>query len=702
MGFISSLYGTFGSYLSTFGTKSYIYHVRLISSTTTENLTLPVAGITNQGKKQKRHEVYHGMFTYITVGLQFSCLSGGGGDILKAEYDANGIRGQCSVIIYRKNNATGDFDEYFTGNADFNEDSYKYIVDENGAEIVSIDVLESGLVNRLLSRDQLELNLARNTSVGGSTITDVSTVEVTLSPINIYLDAVGDEGTINRSISYSSTQTDYAYFTIGNEIDNRIGDSFNFDPTSGGLIYENNRGYTIYIRAIINAGYSINTVCGTGSIITVTYQLRVYDESSVLMHTENLASETNNAGGDITQTGTIDVDIDYASLAVPDGGSLRFVAQIDVTKGTGLADIITMTFPVGGDYTFYEKSESIGSTTATMYQVYQAFLKLFRLCTDTNDCFQSDYLTDLSNLVSYDYISSGRNIRKFPNNWVVTSLRDLFEHVEKIWPIMMSYDGTRFYIEELDEAYQNTQIVDFGIVDQMEIVPDGYYNKLLTGYDNDGKLEELQGALMFNLRSEHNINFEINSSINIRGKYHMSGVEFELIRRQQYSSTGLTDNDQDKDIFYCAIDIYNAVLTCQNGSFQGWAGIEENYNPFYTPKQNLLKNKWLKGLFRYDTGEYIKFSSNQKNVEYSYLISAVRVNETDDIPQADLATPLYYPERQTFLAPYSPAIRAAIDANPHGYYKATDKAGNVWYGFFTDMEVKDFERTIKVIGKTKV
>lgn len=699
MGFISDNFAAidltqrpYTNYRAWAGYPMYLYHYILRYNSTYEILKINPGGTTETGLEIIEHETYLGRFTTLSIGLRFAYKSGGGGDILKDTlYSNDGVKSECTIEKYKLNPLTNDYDIYFTGVFDFK--TYKYDVDENGAGFVTGNIIEQSDFQKLSARDEIKLNLESNTSVGGVTVTDVSQNTITFTPINYYRDGSASGGSINRSTSFTTTGTVYSYYEGGTEITDRTGGRFDFDPTNG-RIYENTYGESITMKIQMSLPYSIETDCGTGSSITVTYQIVVYNSGGTPIQTEDLDSIINSAGGSQIDTGTLTNSFDYVDITVPIDGYIVFRAKVDVVKGSGVAEL-TMNFTGTRLLELWEKSSSIGSTTAECYSVYNAFLKVFRLIMDRDDCFESSYLTNVANNVYYEYITSGRNIRGFPDSWVNISLKELFEHVRSIWQIAIVYDSTtnRFQVVPDTEVYSGSARLDLGTITNLSFKALQYPSELKTGYEQQGDIEALQGVFITHLTSTHSMYFKDNLSLDLRGSFIMSGYMMEYLRRLQYASVGQTDTKYDDSICYVYAPS-GTTATCSGWS--GWEGITENYNPFTTARQNILRNRFLEGYFNYETGGVIRFVSNKKNVSYTTNGS---VNEQGNIGQSSLTPALYLPEQIEGELTFTPTIMAAITSNIYGVWTVTDEAGEEYDCHLTKVVFQDFQKKIKITAK---
>lgn len=701
MGWITDNFGTLAAYESWKDNRPYDYHVKLSYLSTSEILKTNPAGTTEMGKDFDRHPDYKGIFNKVSLGLRFAVKTGFGGDILhKSLYKITGIKSVCTVEIVKKNPATDDFDNKFTGLIDFNPTSYHYDVDsETGEPWVTADIIQTGLVQKFLGRHKMNLDITKNVSVGGVVITDTGSEDITFTPIDIYIDSLGSGGTISYSNVFTTSGTEYAYYAIGSEVYNRIGSDIDFSPISNGQIYTNSSGGTLEVRTEINTPYSIEWNCGTGSSLTIEYILEAYNSVGGTINQSILKTVVNNQGGLKIDTGIISGTVDYSSQPIPNGGYIRFYARITAVKGAGNCSVDTMSFTgVAGTLLFITKSDSIGSTDVVMYKIRLAMKKAMRLICDKDDCFDDTYLQ--TGIVATEYISSVRNLRGYPDSWIITSFYDMFNHVNQLWNVALDYDSVndRFKIISANDVFPTSTILNLGVCKNVKVEPsEDYASTILSGYDQDGKVEEFQGAQITHLRSEHSMDFTIDKKLDLRAPFIASGFLIEILRRKQYNSDGQTDTNQDKDIIYVAAF---GGSTNTDSSMSGIYGIRQNYNAHATPRKNLLRNKYLKGLFNYDSGGIIRFVNNEKNVQYSY--NPGPTNETDDINISDLPSPYYIAEKIEFETELTKDTSDQLNSNPYGVVELEDEYGATYKMHIFTVKSQDDKKIITITGRVYV
>ncbi len=694
MGWITDNFGSVTAYNTWRRNRKYLYHVKLSYNSTSTILRINPSGITKMGRQINTHEIYLGKFVKITLALIFGYKSAWGGDILRDTlFQVYGIKSECEIEIVKRNKKTGDYDEYFTGIIDFTGQSYNDKVDENGGRTITVDLIETGDIQKLQARDQLKLNLYSNTSVGGVTVSDTGDEDITFIGVNYYRNALINNGGI--SSAGSGTGTFLGYYTGGSEEVNNIGEYFNAINPTNGKIYENGSGETRFIKFIsteINYSFGI-LLNGSSDTALIEIFVNAYNSSDVLLTENKIFNYSNTGPLTTTVIGSItNIDTDY--ITIPDGGYLQYFSKITIVQVT-VAQVTSLVFGGGFDsYTVYEKSPTISNTVIPCYQIHKALKKGLRLIMDRDDCLDdTSYTNDNSKFVYYEYITSSRNVRGFPNAWTVIGFRELMDHIRKVWQLGMVYNSSTgmFKVVHLSDIYPDTNLGDLGVCKNVKMKMSEYYSEIMSGYDNDGDIEKLQGVQMTHLKATHSMDFPSEAKYDAQGSFIMSAIHIESIRRQQYSTDGLTDDKYDDKICYVYAP---GGTTNQANTFTGWEGIEENYNKFTTPRQNLLRDVFLKGLFYKETGGKIRFVSNKKNVVYS--VSGVSEQSDIDI-DTEITEALLLPEEFDGEAVYSDTLKDLIDS--YGWFYMTDQGGKQFKVHIIDSTIEDWAKRIKFNAK---
>lgn len=700
MPFIVSEYGSYANFKSYFGNRfERTYIVKLINNdlSTSEVLTINPDGITQMGITLQRHEFYNAIMTSITANLTFYTKSGGGGDYLYAAFNNKGIKADVECHIYKKNPDTNDFDVFYTGKVDFSPESFNYKPNENELSCV---LHEIGLQQKLLSRDEIDVDLTQETSIDGVTITDPGTNDLLFKAIDIYLKGEGLGGNIYRGVFYTSTGSESVYYTGGENVVERTSGRINFETPTEGKIYENSSDTDRYIKFYFDEiFYSVDTNCDVGSSIDINVYFRVYNSGGTKLQEDLLYNFNNTGEATKSETGDISGDI-LGYYLVPAGGYVKYYAVIDRVYNTQ-CNINAFFFGDSTDvYNLSEKSLSIGDSSHKTYNVLEALRKNIRLITSEDDSFY--YTTSDVVGIRYDYLTSGRALRGFPQAKIHTNVRDIFKTLTSLYPKALIYDSanSRFQLVDISDVYKtSTKIHDFGKVRNLVIKPGRYFNRVTGGCENVGSYEQEQGVYEFNVQSEHTADFEIDTAIDFRAKYRLDSIGMELSRRMVYKDTGGVDYKDDNAIFWVRA-IATGTETAQDGmSATGFDGIEQYYNQEYNFRENLIRQgKLIKGLFHKETGTALRFAKNSKDINITYYSDPYYYEMNYQIQIVNLDDALFIPIIFEFDSDLSDDDLQTIMADPHGYCDLSDDDENVYHIFINSLESKDYDNTCRVIG----
>jgi hypothetical protein len=266
---------------------------------------------------------------------------------------------------------------------------------------------------------------------------------------------------------------------------------------------------------------------------------------------------------------------------------------------------------------------------------------------------------------------------------------------------MLYYDFTNniFHIEPIEQAYQDALGVEFGYADDFKSYPSkDYYNEIQCGCDFDGKYEREQGVFEFNVKHTFVTDFDVNNSLNLRVKYHTDSLAFEYTRRNTIYRYGSTDTELDKDIFMFHTDAAGLV---QVGSMSGFEEVSQYYNRRFIARESIIANGGIIApMFWKETGNEVKFSNNVKDIDISYTTPrGDSDNLIDDIPQATLGKPYFYPEIIECTVPLNDAKFNDLRNYRHRYHSVIDKKGVTHYLYIDNVQVQDYEKKATIKGK---
>jgi len=707
MSFYTDNFGSYKAYRTWNGLGSRSYIIILINNKTSaeEIVKHNPSGIEKFGLQLKRHEIYHGIFENTSLDLSFSLKEDSGGQFIKDAYDSDGIKADVDAKIYRYVKSTNDFSLLYDYKINFKKDSYNYESGSNG-NIITVKLNQKGSISKFGARDEIELDITKNVSVGGTTISNVIKKSILFPGIDIFLMAEANGLFWNFDITtqegFFPYNVDVAVSPVyGELLSDQIDGRANFETIIDSKIYINDTDIGRYIRLFLEMPYTWTIY--TPNLIgqaAINIYWKTYNSSDIEVSSHIIATFEKTVLNSIVQsgTGTFNYDSTNYQSIIDSGGYIKLVAVL-----------IGSSFLAGGNFRFIfntnngngtyikisEKSLSIGDSTNACYSSDALGTKLMRLICDKTDAFIVSYMQgmDLKNI----YFTSGWLLRKYNKNLIISFL-DYFKSLSYSEAIGLHYyaNDDKFVIRELEYFYRDEQIIDYGVVKNFRSYPsDDYISSIKAGCNQTGKYEDVQGALEFNLKYNYSIDFDENKSKDMLIPIHTDSLAIELTRRKQYKYHSAEDTEYDNDIFMVYTD-GNEVIVSSNLS--GFDGVEAYYNERFLPYNTLLRNKGiLGGIFWKDTANKLRYISNTKDVE---VTDSSGISNKDDILQSDLEPGYFYPEVQEFEPLITIDELKDLRTDPYGYYKCTDEDGNIHYGYHDIIDVQDSEKSMKVVGRT--
>lgn len=717
-----------------------------------ETLTKNPVGWNELGITFERNMTYQSVLRNFSLSLRFTKKPGAGGANIETVYYIDGISGSVEIEIYERNPQTNDYDIFYTGILDFNPDRFK-----NLKSWVEAGIIDSGKLQKFKAREEVNFDLNSEISADDIAITPFSNqpADIIFKPIDIYLnlDCSGNyedefffsqdsNPPVNPPTEYGLPGTWYipgseAYIKLYADVIriNEWGDKFQSE--SGPDFLE--RSLYIYVNETDSLSeITVKEFTVTGNTLKVAmrefsgldaeqtiYELiaDTYDEDDNIIVSrsfDTVIKQKSVPGNPEIDTIVLDwSDVTGTVYSVPAGGKMTIAVKV-TTNDQSNWDLTSSHYVYGSmdvDLYLVEKSLSIGQTAVECYYPFEAFTRLIQLMTsetDTAKLFESNYLgRNYGEFVGYavygpgasDVITTGWNLRGFPDKAFNVNLRNLFITFANVHGLGLGYDRTNdlFYIEPIGQFYDSGYFMfDLGEVASLEKsgYKEAFNSKVASGYNEKGDYEDFQGVNEFNLESEHVLPLPVKKTKAGRGLYNYDSIGMELARRYQYYLNASKDTKYDENIYIVKT---GASFTIQGGDdLSGFDGIDQYYNLAYTPRENLIRNAgfYKSGLWNHEL--LIKFvkAAKDKNIEYTNQ-NGYLVNEFDDLSSDDLQDPaLFIPEVYEFEAPFTPDMLAILNSNPHGYIRFSFDGRN-YEGYLLTVESGYYNRkaNYKLIAK---
>lgn len=714
------------------------YQFILTYNGTSTTLDISPAGWDEIGVEMYRHKTYHTILRDFTLPLRFvdkqrkfnwSTFSfetfETGYDVINTAYETDGIYAQVGITINKLNSNTNNYEAFYSGDLDFNTEQFNYDETHRFIEVSIIDGLK---LHRLISRDELELDVFNNKSVDNVIIDSFPDEDksITLTPIDILLSAV-----FNASFNDFITgilDTDPAYIIYGQGINFSYTDLEDRVPTGDAeeYIYKNTTSQTVEVEITLTLDiFTFTSITNTGvttgyGYVSFYYYMRVYDDMDV--HDSALTPINNGKIGTVRHSnilinGTYDQtkrdSFNYkATIQLPPDYSVKMlnILGADRTGGVGTVEADVSTGDTM-DITIVEKTIGYTETTAKIIWPHEAFTRLIQLVTsetDTNKLLYSEFLGKTDSYFqtysadgdgSKDAVTNIKLVRNYPNEPLNLSIKKLFHFFDSCYSLGLGYDrvNDRITIEEKTQYYDASYLMfDFGEVANFKRYPaiDKYYSEIKTGFNFDGNHESLQGALDYNNKASWTTTAPTKNVLNLQSDYLADSIEIELARRRQYSIYASTDTRYDNNVVVVNTDGTSPNL---NTTAYGFGGVENYYNIKFSPREKLLRWKRILKAVLYKSIKPIKFVSSSKNVDMTYINrDGNTVSENSDINYSELTTSaLFIPEYLEFEAAITTAQLQILYDNPRGFARCT--TNEVRYeGFIESFKLREYNNIAEV------
>jgi hypothetical protein len=642
---------------------------------------------------EERKFTYHGVFRSYSTPVEFVK---DGAKILRHLFTNGGINAECwfRIAVFDASITVNDFVEQYRGDVDFS----RYSSTRFG---VKVEIMERGFPAKLTSGEttDYELEMADSSekiwvrvppiplkfkqrweSANGEYCGEdiLSNHYPTLSPSTYEGSNISNLGTYNQAQSITPIKL------LANDD----------DTNSLSLSLEMPYAYNIHVQNVVGAVSA-----------RFQYGYFVFDSANTLVSTNVLfsASSLTSVGSTDFYSGTVTASITLAAgqyISVFARGraasNLANVANVDIIQVESpiIASVDQLT-PV-----FYIPCRSLNSIGA----------ELVDKIGEGNTSFTSTLLgTTYNNL----YAVSGDAAINLPKSKLKTTFADFYKSVNGILCATMLYDrgSDTCSIEQREDAYDNTSIIDVGAVSGMTYTPlvEELFTNLKIGYENQ-TYDDINGKDEPNQETSYKTPLvRTLGDKDYKSKYRSDhyGLVFHCLNLNGKTET---DSEPDNNIWILDVDVAGGAV----GYIPyGYTGVGEPYyelkidtnivvsnvykgdtyfNISLSPARNLKRHgKYIHALLWNNDTKYVTFQSATKS-NYTGLrmstedtITSEIINEGGDWLIGDFDTAYFKPIIFKFTAVVDSDFKAAIEANPLGYITFVHN-GNIFNGFILKIE----------------
>lgn len=673
------------------------------------------SGWEEQGITWGRNQRYHGVNQTPSANLRWYENSNVYDYVVNLR-ETDGVFANIGLHIEKKNRATDTFETWGNFIFDFATSPGEFEINYD-KKFVEFKLITTSDEQKFYMRDEIERNLRDLVSDDGDSLTAFSSEpdSATFLPLDIFLES---DLEINAS---GGSGGEYYFDTVDTRI-NASENRLNIDGSK--QIYENSTEFEavtemtlegeIEWSIITTASTSVNSVLSTIEMI-LDKTIGGITTSQVLY--TNSYTESNVPTGDFgfTYNETVPTVTVSDSLLPENIYELYIRVTLSVTNLSAIVNSMDATLD---PFEFTEEFEGVAATACDGYKVHEALSRSMAQSTGNINLYAPIFGTATSQYQSYAsdgkwnrlFISSIKNVRQFPSASIITSFAQLFETLDAGIGIGMWYNPTesRFEIYERDKFYEDRQVATINNVTKLRKRPfdEAFFNDIASGNQNYSDYEEIGYANTIITPATHFVAVPNQNKADYQGKLHLDPIPMELARKRLYKNYSSTPTKYDDFTVMVQLDSSGQTLQA-GGSFSGFRGIDQMYNPEFTARQCLLRHPEIISQLEGDTSQTIQFKSNRRDIDFDYTVFfGVTKSESDNIPQNELIydTSTLPPTTTVYsdLRYYDPWIYEfefvltselvdVFNTDPHGYFNIVFESES-YYGYLYQVDGADYNR----------
>lgn len=586
--------------------------------------------------KLVRDEFYHGVFYEFTGGgsevvpIGFYC-KGGGKEFIDSLYDKYGQEADAYMNIeYRCQD--GAFEQLYYGKlnfASYDEQS------RNNVLYSYLNIEQYGITQKVRNREDVPVNLRDTVSLNGLALSSSYEYDLNLhsKAITLIASAENTGGDSKEVDVHNSSAFNIFHQPTINSLENELKQTSNISPvwdfpsptlsTFTALPFHNTEGATPNIWP---TDYNYNIVCNGNLVVTPTDPATSHTLISInliLRKGSDLATSTivdsNSTTGFTSQNGTQTVNFTNSlsgTVTVNYGEKLWLVwniFQYTVLTTAFFPTIVNFEFNYSAFTIDLDTDSVFPDSTCKALCIHEAWSRLSEIITDQTLAFKSEYYGRTNSQPiqyssngcnSFAAITSGKNIRAFPNEPITVSLRDFFKGCTGIDNIGLGIeDGNIIRVENKKYFYDDIIIFQQGYVPNIDrkFSDDFIFNTLEFGYGK-WEIDAVNGLNEPNSKRKYSIPDikTIKNNLDFVSTFVTGMYPIENTRRFDVINFPTTDNNYDYDIFIIALNRSvdgdnrpnNLTIAEKDENFDTVTNILEpstSYNLRYSPTMNLLR-----------------------------------------------------------------------------------------------------------------
>lgn len=315
-------------------------------------------------------------------------------------------------------------------------------------------------------------------------------------------------------------------------------------------------------------------------------------------------------------------------------------------------------------------------TVSKMVTLYEAAKRLMKITLDAD--FYSDLLG--LKLSGYEVDGAFANTALVHGGWlrgmteavntfkpISTSIQDLFQSIDALYPIGLSADRNTIRIEDRRFFYDKRVTIQLEDITDLELSVDvkDYNSTIEVDYATAGSYNDLQGLDEYNRKTQYNLPIiATDTELKIKCKYNTAGYALEMQRRENPiidSSKNFEDDaPADDKIWILDVDLPDGSTNWRISRWEKRFAKPPNcYSPdtamnlWFSPINVLLRHgRWIKNSLLKNKDGLVSFLSSDGNSDLkTQLIDGKEYTQGVGIPIVDLDRADNAGKLATFKAP---------------------------------------------------
>jgi len=643
----------------------------------------------------KRSPTYKGLIRNLSADLKFVK---DGYEYVQNIYEKEGTEFIINIGIYEYNSTLDKYLLFFAGLLDLSS----YNVNEL---YVQCDVNESTLARKLMSRDDVAVNLSKTLSIEDVVLPANNAVTVTLQERKINRIAVyelNDLVTTVTSLPSALTAAVHGFSLpmqkVSSDIDNVVNPSSLIIDQAGSQFW--NEGtfpatFEARIKIIGVLGDPIDKKVNLNTYIA----FRIYSDNTFTSFIDNIIWSFT---GILSPGQPVNIDLNAFFTTINTSQVISFISFND-----GNDDEYTSNFSLI-DITF-SLNQQVETTYANGYLMHEVGERISQVITDKQNAFKSDFFgrTELGYPVdgegAFQTVHSGKQIRAIPNEFPKINLKDWFQSINSMYNMGLGieYDEVSqpfLRVEKQAHFFSGEVIVTIHSANEVmkSVAREWIYNEIEVGYAK-AEYEAVNGLEEFNNKMSwtNRIN-TIKNKLNLVSKLRADGNGIEFARQLQYVSNPTEDSKYDNDNFVVIVKKDGSgYKNVQNENYDIVENIfspETAYNLDITPGRMLRNNgSTIRAGLEHYTNTDLKFqAAEQKENLKSQKTGGSAIVENADIPVNTLNTGLWIPEIYEFKSILTREQLAVITKKSNRIIKfsttTVENTTKYFYGWILDVQ----------------